>query len=77
MFSEREMQREEVMVTTYNNRNSHETEGEGFSSEEWLCIGSVAPGGCGNPHPWRYRKLDWEGPGNVFKHYLTLSRRMD
>lgn len=63
------MQGEEVTVTRYNKGNSHETEGEEFSSEEWLCIGSEALGGCRNPRPWRYTKLDWKGPG---PHAQTL-----
>ena len=57
------MQGEEVAVTSYNKGNSHETEGDEFSSEAWLCIGSEAPGDCGNPHPWRYTKRDWKGLG--------------
>jgi len=44
------MQSEEVMVTSYK-RNSYETEGETFSSEEFLRMGSEALGGSGNPHP--------------------------
>lgn len=60
------MKSEEVTVTGYNKGNSHETEEE-ISLEEWL--GSEVRGGCGNPHPWRYTKLDWKGPG---EHSQTL-----
>lgn len=63
-----EVQGEEV-ITSHNKENFHETEGEEFSTEEWLCVESEAQAGFRNSHPWRYTETDYKCPG---QHAQTL-----